>query len=631
MKTPNFQTKTTSNTGALTLAAIWVVFADIGTSPLYALRQVFAGLHPLEASPPIIMGVLSLVFWSLILVVGLKYVVVMMRADNRGEGGALALMALVIQSAKDRRLLVRLATLMGVLSAALFYGDSVITPAITSLAAADNLKVVAPAFGEWTIAVAMVMILVLFFGQRDWAAALGGVFGPVMLVWFVVLGLLGIRNIALAPQVLHAMSPYHAVMFLINGGWSGFVALGVVVLAITGCEALYTEMGVLQRLPIRLAWYLLVLPSLVLNYFGQGALLLNRGKDAADSLFIMMAPTWARSPLVGLSMVAALIAGHAVVSGAFSMTRQAIQLGYLPRLAIVHTVQERMGHIYIPVVNWLLMVTALGLVIGFGSATNLTAAYGVAVTGAMLIGTILLALVMWAIWGWGHHRTTALILLFLVIDLAFFTASLNKISDGGWVTLGIAATVLVLLTTWKNGRLRLLERFARDALPVDIFLASMSKRAERVPGIAVFLTATGEGVPMALMHNLKHNKVIHERVVICTVVMETVPFVAAETRMESIPIADGFQRIVLRFGFMEEPNIPKALAQARSDQLGFFYEPMSISYFLSRETLIPKVDKGLKFWREHVFAWMARSSSGSMDFFHLPPNRVVELGTQVEL
>lgn len=631
MSSPASNNAAPLSTGALTVAAIWVVFADIGTSPLYAIRQVFAGLHPLDLTPDMVMGVLSLVFWSLILVVGLKYVIVMMRADNRGEGGALALMALVNQAAQERKGLVRVATFLGVLSAALFYGDSVITPAITSLAASDGLKLVAPAFGEWSAAFAIAMIVLLFAGQRDWAASMGGIFGPIMVLWFVVLGILGVRNIVLAPQVLHALSPAYAVSFLVHGGWTGFLSLGVIVLAITGCEALYTEMGALQRLPIRLAWYLLVLPTLVLNYFGQGALLLTKGKEAADGLFFLMAPHWARPFLVGLSMLAALIAGHAVVSGAFSMTRQAIQLGYLPRLSIVHTLKERMGHIYIPVVNWLLMVAALVLVIGFGTTANLTAAYGVAVTGAMLIGTGLLALVMWALRGWSQQRTTVLIVFFLVIDLGFFTASLNKVADGGWVTLGIAVVVLLLLTTWKRGRVRLLERFARDALPVDIFLTSLSSRAERVPGIAIFLTGTSEGVPVALMHNLKHNKVIHDRVVICTVVMSAVPFVATEKRLEVVHIAEGFQRIILRFGFMQEPNIPKALAQARSDQLGFFYEPMSISYFLSRETLIPKAGKGIRNWREFVFAWMSRSASGSMDFFHLPPNRVVELGTQVEL
>jgi KUP system potassium uptake protein len=390
-------------------------------------------------------------------------------------------------------------------------------------------------------------------------------------------------------------------------------------------------MGLMGRLPIRLAWYFLVWPSLVLNYFGQGALLLTKGSSVVDAPFFMMAPSWGKSSLLALSMVAALVAGHAVISGAFSMTRQAIQLGYLPRLAMIHTSEERMSRIYIPVVNWLLMIVALGLVVGFGSTAKLAAAYGLAVTGTMLISTILLTMVMGAMWGWKGHRTSLLVVVLLVIDVALFGANLPKVPDGGWVALGIAAVLLVLLNTWKNGRLSLLKRMAGDALPFDVFLSSLSSRIERVPGTAIFLTATSAGTPMAMMHNLKHNKVIHERVVLCTVIMEPTPFVDPATRLESFPLAEGFRRIVLRFGFMEEPNIPKSLAQARSDQLGFFYEPMSISYFLSRETLIPKAGKGLSKWREFIFAWMARSASGSMDFFHLPPNRVVELGTQVEL
>ncbi len=631
MSAPNEKKIEKAGLGALTLATLGVVFADIGTSPLYAIRETFAGIHPLEASPANVMGILSLVFWVLLLVVSLKYVAVMMRADNGGEGGVLALMSLALQSTSAKPKLAKLASLLGLVAAALFYGDSVIAPAITTLSAADGLRVVAPGFAEWTSAVAVALLVLLFAGQRDGASFLSDIFGPVMVLWFVVLAALGIRNIALEPHVLHALSPYYAFQFLTTGGWVAFLALGAVVLVVTGCEALYTEMGLMGRLPIRLAWYFLVLPSLGLNYFGQGALLLSKGESVVDAPFFLMAPTWARSSLLALAMAAALIAGHAVLSGTFSMTRQAIQLGYLPRLAIIHTSQERMGHIYIPVVNWLLMVVALGLVVGFGSTAKLAAAYGLAVTGTMLISTVLLTLVMGSLWGWKAYRTTLLVGLLLIIDVALFAANLTKVPDGGWVALGIAAVMLVMLITWKNGRISLLKRLARDALPFDVFLSSLSSRIERVPGIAVFLTSASEGTPMALMHNMKHNKVIHERVVICTVIMEPIPFVDPASRLNSFAIADGFQRIVMRFGFMEEPNIPKALAQARSDQLGFFYEPMSISYFLSRETLIPKEGKGLSKWREVIFAWMARSASGSMDFFHLLPNRVVELGTQVEL
>lgn len=624
------------STGPLTLAAVGAVFADIGTSPLYAIRETFSGVHPLPADSFHVLGVISLVLWSLIVVVSLKYVSIMMRADNRGEGGSLALSTLVAAAAaQEWPRLGRIATGSGLLAAALFYGDSIVTPAISTLSASEGLKVVAPAWGEWSTLVAGALLAILFIGQRDSAETFAGVFGPVMVVWFLTLAVLGVRNIALAPQILQALSPHHALGFLIHGGWPAFLALGAVVLAITGCEALYTEMGLFGRLPIRLAWYLLVLPSLMLNYMGQGGLLLSKGQDAAVQPFFMMAPHWAGGSLVALAMLAALIAGHSVISSAFSMTRQAIQLGFLPRLAMIHISHSAKGRVYIPTVNWLLMLASLGLLVGFGNTANMAAAYGVAVTGTMLIGTVLLALVTFLVWGWRRRRTTLVLIVILVVDLTFFLVNLAKIPGGGWFTLGVALVIFIMLTTWKAGRVSLLGRFARDALPVEMFLASVSKRAERVPGTAIFLTATRTGVPMALMHNLKHNKVIHERVVICTVVIEEVPSVAADRRIEMLPISDGFCRLILRYGFMEEPNIPKALAQARSDDLGFFYEPMSISYFLSRETLLPGLGKAKRkdwaYWREQLFAWMAHSSAGSLDFFHLPPNRVVELGTQVEL
>lgn len=624
-----------NRTGALTIAAVGAVFADIGTSPLYAIRETFSGVHPLPVDSFHVLGVISLVLWSLILVVSLKYVSIMMRADNRGEGGSLALSTLVASAAHEWPRLGRIATASGLLAAALFYGDSIITPAISTLSASDGLKIVAPAWGAWSPVIAGLLLAVLFLGQRDTAETFSGVFGPVMIMWFLVLAVLGIRNIALAPQILQALSPHHALWFLLHGGLPAFLALGAVVLAITGCEALYTEMGLFGRLPIRLAWYLLVLPSLMLNYMGQGGLLLAKGKAAASAPFFLMAPHWATGSLVALAMFAALIAGHSVISSAFSMTRQAIQLGFLPRLAMIHISHSTKGRVYIPTVNWLLMLGSIGLLVGVGNTANMAAAYGVAVTGTMLIGTTLLALVTFLVWGWRRRRTTFLLALIFLIDLVFFIANLAKIPYGGWFTLGVAMVIFIMLTTWKAGRVTLLGRFARDALPVEMFLASVSKRAERVPGTSIFLTATSAGVPMALMHNLKHNKVIHERVVICTVMIEEVPSVSQERRIEMIPISDGFSRLILRYGFMEEPNIPKALAQARSDDLGFFYEPMSISYFLSRETLLPgsvkTKHKGLAYWREQLFTWMAHSSAGSMDFFHLPPNRVVELGTQVEL
>ncbi len=616
--------------GALLLGAVGVVFGDIGTSPLYALKESFAGPHPLPLDSPHILGVLSLVFWSLVIVVTLKYVIVMMRADNRGEGGSLALQALVIRSAEGRVGLIAIVSTLGIFAAALFYGDSMITPAISVLSAVEGLEVVAPQLSHFILPATLVILVVLFMIQRQGSAAVGAMFGPVMLLWFAVLIILGIRNIALAPEVLAALSPHYAVAFLFHGGWTGFLALGSVVLAVTGCEALYADMGHFGRMPIRLAWYLLVLPALVLNYFGQGALLLSQ-PDAIDNPFFRMAPAWAGLPLLGLAAFATVIASQAVISGAFSMTRQAIQLGYLPRMTIVHTSEKAIGQIYIPFVNWVLMLAVAGLVLGFETSSNLASAYGVAVTGTMLISTILLTLVMTLLWGWRGRRTTALVVMFLLVDTAFFLANATKIPYGGWFPLAVGLVVFLMLMTWKSGRGLLMQRLRDEAMPVDAFLNSLSDRVARVPGTAIFLTGTREGVPLALLHNLKHNKVIHERVVILTVIMEGLPFIAPERRLECIPLAPNFQRLVLRYGFMEETNIPKALACARTDQLGFFYEPMSISYFLSRETLIPTARSGLPLWREQLFAWMARSATSAMDFFHLPSNRVVELGSQVEL
>jgi KUP system potassium uptake protein len=616
--------------GTLMLAAIGIVFGDIGTSPLYAIKETFSGPHPLAVDRPHILGVLSLIFWSLIVVVSLKYVIVMMRADNRGEGGSLALQALVGQAAGDRPKLAKIVASLGIFAAALFYGDSMITPAVSVLSAVEGLEVVAPNLTRYILPLTLGILLVLFVIQRQGSGAVGTLFGPVMLVWFAIIGVLGVRNIALAPEVLAALSPHHAFAFLMHDGLTGFLALGSVVLAVTGCEALYADMGHFGRMPIRLGWYLLVLPALVANYFGQGALLLLH-PDAIENPFFRMAPSWAGMPLVILATFATVIASQAVISGAFSMTRQAIQLGYLPRMEIIHTSQHEIGQIYVPFINWVLMIAVAGLVIGFETSSNLASAYGVAVTGTMLISTILLALVMTLLWGWKGRRTALLLALFLIVDTAFFLANASKIPYGGWFPLAVALVVYVILTTWKKGRTLLMERLREEAMPVDDFLASLSDRVPRVPGTAIFLTGTREGVPLALLHNLKHNKIIHERVVICTVIMEEVPFVPVESRIEFIPLAPNFHRLVLRYGFMRDPNIPKALAQARTDELGFFYEPMSISYFLSRETLVPSSKPSMPLWQEQLFSAMARSATSAMDFFHLPVNRVVELGSQIEI
>ena len=618
------------NVFALMFGAVGVVFGDIGTSPLYAMKETFAGPHPLELDRLHVLGVLSLVFWAVTIVVSIKYVIFIMRADNRGEGGSLALLALVSTAAQGRPKLTAMVAALGIFAAALFYGDSMITPAISILSAVEGLSVVAPAMDQWVVPTTILILVVLFAIQSHGTATMGMAFGPLMTGWFTVLAILGIRNIGLHPEVLKALSPHYALMFMATDGKMGFLALGSVVLAVTGAEALYADMGHFGRLPIRLAWYLLVMPALVLNYFGQGALLLTN-PQALENPFFLMVPSWAGIPLLILATCATVIASQAVISGAFSVTRQAIQLGYLPRMTIIHTSEKEIGQIYIPVLNWTLMVFVMALVIGFRTSSNLASAYGVAVTGTMVIDACLIGMVMVLMWGWNRRRVLILLGLFMTMDVAFFLANATKIPHGGWFPLAIGLTIFLFLTTWKRGRALLMARLRDEAMPEDVFLASLSERVARVPGTAIFLTGTAEGIPLALLHNLKHNKVIHERVVILTVSMEEIPVVPPSRRIEAKDLAPGFQRLILRFGFMEDTNIPKTLAHARSDQLGFFYEPMSISYFLSRETIIPSAIPGMALWREHLFAWMARSATGAMEFFHLPSNRVVELGSQVEI
>nr|WP_068432551.1 potassium transporter Kup [Magnetospirillum sp. XM-1]CUW38844.1 potassium transporter\ len=618
------------NVAGLMLAAIGVVFGDIGTSPLYAMKETFSGPHAVTMDRGNILGVLSLVFWAITIIVSFKYVIIIMRADNRGEGGSLALLALVSHAAENNRRLSIMVSALGIFAAALFYGDSIITPAISVLSAVEGLQVAAPHLEQWVVPLTLCILFVLFAIQSHGTDLVGKMFGPVMLVWFLTLAILGIRNLSHAPSVLAALSPHYAISFLFREGWHAFLALGSVVLAVTGAEALYTDMGHFGRLPIRLAWYILVLPALILNYFGQGALLIAQPEAIANPFF-NLAPAHLALPLVILATMATVIASQAVISGAFSVTRQAIQLGFLPRMEIIHTSEEEMGQIYLPFVNWLLMAMVMTLVVGFKTSSNLAAAYGVAVTGTMVIDALLVGTVMLLIWKWNPRKVKWLIGGFLVVDLAFFLANSIKIPDGGWFPLVVGGLIFTLLTTWKDGRRRLLARLKADALPVEDFLASLSDRVPRVPGTAVFLTGTSEGVPIALLHNMKHNKIVHERVVLLTVVVEEVPYVPEEQRLENRLLAPNFHRLFLRYGFMESPNVPKALAHARTDQLGFFYEPMSVSYFVSRETLVPTEKTGIVGLRETLFGTLSRMATSAMDFFHLPSNRVVELGSQIEL
>lgn len=613
----------------LALAALGVVFGDIGTSPLYAIKETFGGSHPLPIDKPHVLGALSLVFWSIMCVVSIKYVLVVMRADNRGEGGSLALLAAVTRLLEgNRKSLV--VTALGLFAAGLFYGDSMITPAISVLSAIEGLDIAKPGFSDYILPLTLAILVFLFAIQRHGTAVVGSMFGPIVAIWFLTIGYIGIKNIGLNPGVLWAVSPHYGISFLLENGLTGFLSLGAVVLVVTGAEALYADMGHFGRLPIALAWYGLTLPALLLNYFGQGALLLAH-PEAIENPFFLMVPPWATLPLVILATMATVIASQATISGAYSMTRQAIQLGYLPRLRIIHTSEHESGQIYMPFVNWTLMVAVAILVASFGSSSKLAAAYGVAVTGTMAITAILVGLVMLLAWKWRRRTVLAIVGFFLLIDLAFFGANIVKIEHGGWFPLAIGLFVFTLLATWKRGRDVHLARIQSDSLPVRDFLASLSDRLIRVPGTAVFLHGSAHGVPLALLHNIKHNKVLHERVVLLTVIVDDVPFVPNEWRIESKPLDHGFHQVLLHYGFMQDPDVPKALAQAREDELGFFYEPMSISYFLSRETIIPSGKPGLPLWQAYVYASLSRMAASAMDFFRLPINRVVELGGQVEI
>jgi len=611
------------------MGAIGVVYGDIGTSPLYAMKQCFIGAHPLAVDRPHVYAVLSLIFWSVMLVVSFKYVAIVMRADNKGEGGSLALLALVSRITQDSRLSFTVVVL-GIFAAALFYGDSIITPAISVLGAVEGIEVAAPGFEEFIVPVTVVILVGLFLIQKRGSAIVGALFGPVMCLWFAVLAITGVLNIWRHPDILLAVDPRNAIAFFALDGWQAFLTLGSVVLALTGAEALYADMGHFGRRPIRLSWFALILPALLLNYFGQGALLLD-DPAAIENPFYHLVPDWALLPMLGLATAAAVIASQAVISGAFSVTRQAIQLGFLPRMAIVHTSSLEMGQIYIPFINWMLLVLVSLLVVGFGSSERLAAAYGVAVTGTMMIDTLLVSLVFFLLWKWNVFAAGALALGLFVVDFAFFAANATKIPHGGWFPLAIGLVIFVLLMTWKRGRGLLAASLRKDAMPIDLFLrTSSSSRIHRVPGTAIFMTGTTEVVPPALLHNLKHNKVLHERNALLTVLIEDVPFVAEERRMDILPLASGFYRLVLRFGFMDEPNVPVALARLGPAR-GFVIDVMTTSFFLGRETIVPSDKPGMAPWREQVFAWMSRNSTSAMDFFGIPTNRVIELGTQVEI
>jgi KUP system potassium uptake protein len=627
----------------LAFGALGVVYGDIGTSPLYAFKECFFGPHSFPVTTSNVVGILSLIFWCLNFVVTFKYLSMVMRADNRGEGGILALLALVRPSGSltvSGRLLIA----TGLFGSALLYGDGIITPAISVLSAVEGLSVATPALERWVVPIAFLIILALFALQRRGTAGVGAVFGPVTAIWFICIAVLGIMGISREPAVLRALDPRYGVEFFAREGFAGISILGAIILVVTGGEALYADMGHFGRRPIRLAWFALVLPALMLNYFGQGAILLN-DPAAARNPFYALVPAWALYPMVGIATAAAIVASQALISGAFSLTRQAIQLGYIPRMKIIHTSSSTIGQIYMPTVNAILMVCCLGLVVAFQNASALALTYGVALSGTMTITTILFALVMSKLWGWSTWKVGAITALFLVVDLAFVGANMLKVPNGGWFPLLVAGVVYLLLSTWKKGRVRLTTLVQENSLPMELFLADIRRhRPYRVPGTAVFMTSGSGGAPPVLLHHLKHNKVLHENVMLLSVHTEEIPQVASRDRVKCSELGEGFYEVKAHYGFMETPDVPAVLhSLGRAEENG---KPVTVklsdtTFYLGRETLIAvpnkrRVDGGapegrrMGHWRKKLFILMTRNAQSATAYFGLPPNRVVELGAQIQ-
>ncbi len=619
-----------SSTAGLTLLALGVVYGDIGTSPLYAVKETFAPAHGIALNTENILGGLSTIFWSIMIVVTFKYVTLIMRANNKGEGGIMALLALASTAVREQPRWRMLILALGVVGASLFFGDAVLTPAISVLSAVEGLEVGTTAFKPYVIPIAVIVLVTLFAFQRHGTAVVGAFFGPVCLLWFLALGAIGAHNIVQNPIVLQAIDPLHALRFVTGHGFASFVVLGAVLLAFTGAEALYADMGHFGRRAVRLAWFGLVLPALALNYFGQGALLIAN-PQAISNPFYLAYPDWALYPMIGLATAATVIASQATISGAYSITKQAIQLGYLPRMNIQHTSAREIGQVYVPALNWLLLISVLAAVIGFGSSSKLASAYGVAVAGTMLIDTFLTFFVIR--YGWGYHLLIAVsaTAFFMLVDIAFFSASLLKIGEGGWFPLTVGAAVFTLMVTWRRGREILLARLKESSVPLQSFLDSLMRSPPlRVPGTAVFLTSTPGAVPHALLHNLVHNKVLHERVVFLTVVIRDVPWVPPQERVSIEDLGNNCFQLSVYFGFKDRPDVMQALEQCREHELEF--RPLETSFFLSRETVVASIRyEGMALWRERLFSTMARNAGSPVEYFNLPTNRVIELGTQIEI
>ncbi|VVE62683.1 potassium transporter Kup [Pandoraea anapnoica] len=615
---------------ALMVAAIGVVFGDIGTSPLYALKECFDPQHGIPFNQQAVFGIISLLFWALVIVVSLKYVLFVMRADNRGEGGVLALMALSLRSVRAGSRWASVLMMLGMFGACMFYGDAVITPAISVMSAVEGLEIAAPSLTRFVLPITIVILIILFSMQKSGTAKVGRLFGPVMVVWFVILGVLGVYNMVLAPEIIKAINPYYGIHFIRTHALQAYIVLGSVFLVLTGAEALYADMGHFGIRPIRFAWSFLVFPALTLNYFGQGALLLSNPK-AIENPFFLLAPDWALLPLVIVATAATVIASQAVISGAFSLTSQAIQLGYVPRMKILHTSDREIGQIYMPVINWSLLLVIIWIVLAFKSSSNLAAAYGIAVTTTMVITTILACVVMVKVWNWNKFLVALIITGFLVVDFAFFGANLIKVEEGGWLPLALGAFLFFMLMTWHKGRQLLRERTAADGIPLGPFLQGLlAHPPHRVAGTAIYLTGGNTLVPVSLLHNLKHNRILHERTIFLTFRTLDVPYAEDSSRIEVKDHTGGLYSVVATFGFNETPDVKEVL-HLLEEKTDMHFELMDTSFFLARETVVPTKLPGMSIWRERLFAWMHQNAAKPTDFFSIPANRVVELGTKIEI
>ncbi|SNS34124.1 KUP system potassium uptake protein [Noviherbaspirillum humi] len=618
-----------SSIATLTLAAIGIVYGDIGTSPLYTMKEVFSQEHGLPLTEANLLGVVSLILWGLTLIVSLKYVTLILRADNRGEGGIMALVALALASVTSKSRWYFSLTMVGLIGAALFFGDGVITPAISVLSAVEGLEVATPALKPYVVPLTVVILFALYALQRRGTAGIGKWFGPIVVVWFITLAGMGLVNILANPQILHALNPWHAIQFLVRNGWLAFLALGAVVLAFTGAEALYADMGHFGKRPIRLAWFIVVFPGLALNYLGQGALLLSNPAAVSNPFYQQLGP-WSIYPLVALSTVATVIASQATISGTFSIIQQAIALGYVPRMRVVYTSEREMGQIYIPFINWLQFAAVAAAVVGFGDSTHLASAYGIAVTATMLLTTILTFFVVR--YGWGYNLAICWLAtgFFLLIDFAFFAANTLKIAHGGWFPLVLGAGVMTVMLTWKQGRNLVFENLQHHLVPLSDFLQSLFvSPPTRVDGTAIFFRMEGDGVPHAMLHNLLHNKVLHERTIFLTVLNADIPRIPETQRVEVENLGENCFQVNVHYGFMDERDIPRALELC--SQKGLEFNPMETSFFVARQNVIPKVGSGMALWRESLFATMARNARDAADYFRIPANRVIEVGTQVEI